>query len=84
MSALLSKILALIGAVPRKLLYALITAGLEGLRAAVHAAHPDWTLPTTDQVLAMGAGLIACHTLTDVVHLIADAIAAWRQTKPEA
>ena len=47
---------------------------LVAVLAYFKSAHPDWTLPSAGQILALGGGLIACHTITDVVHLVTDAI----------
>jgi hypothetical protein len=58
----------------------LLTAVLEGALAIARAKWPNATLPSAEQVLALGGGLIACHTVTDVVALIKDAILAYAQT----
>ena len=57
-----------------KLGYTLLTMAVEAVLAYFKSAHPDWTLPSAGQILALGGGLIACHTITDVVHLVTDAI----------
>ena len=63
-----------------KVMMVLLTALLTAVRAIVHAQWPDVTLPSPEQVLALGGGLIACHTFTDVVALARDAVLAYLQT----
>jgi len=54
-----------------KLGYALLTAALAGLKVS----HPDWPLPSAEQLLAGGAALIACHTVTDIFATVASIVA---------
>jgi hypothetical protein len=68
----------------KKLTYALLTLAIEAVLGFLRSRFPDITLPSTDQILALGAGLIACHTLTDVTAIIKDAVLAYLQTPKPA
>ena len=68
----------------KKVMYAVLTFAVETILGYVRTRFPDVTLPSTEQVLALGAGLIACHTLTDVVAIVKDAIVAYAQTPKPA
>jgi hypothetical protein len=68
----------------KKIMYAALTFVVEAILGYARARWPDVTLPSSDQILALGAGLIACHTLTDVVAIIKDAVVAYLQTPKPA
>ena len=68
----------------KKVTYTLFTLAIEAVLGFVRSRWPDITLPSTDQILALGAGLIACHTLTDVTALVKDAVLAYLQTPKPA
>jgi hypothetical protein len=68
----------------KKLAYAALTFAVETVMGFLRSRFPDVTLPSTDQVLALGMGLIGCHTLTDLTALIKDAVLAYLQTPKPA
>jgi hypothetical protein len=64
----------------KKLFYTIATIALSSALGALKSAHPDWVIPSSDQVIALGAGLIGCHTITDVIAIVKDAITAYKST----
>lgn len=65
------------GASKQKLVYALIALVTESIRIA----YPQAPLPPPGLVETLVLGLIAGHTLTDIAHLLAEAIKAWSEAK---
>ena len=76
-----SEISALIGVCKSKLGYGVLTMVLEIILASIRASHPNWTLPSSEQILAAGAILIGVHSIQDALYAIVDIVGAWRQTK---
>lgn len=64
MGALLGKLL---GGFKSKLGYMVLSYVVSALLGSLKSAHPDWTLPTPEEILGLGALAVSGHIVTDVV-----------------
>jgi len=56
--------------IPRKVQYAVATAVTTALMGIIKSKWPDLELPTTPQIVGLGASIIGGHAITDVAAVL--------------